>query len=248
MKYLLVPKQAITAVFYSGDNPFEIARFVGETVKVQSHNGQLSFDVADGESVTLDVGDYLVSNGDFWTVHTYEDLCASYAAHPLDEADGHSPDCATPANDEADAPETDFAAPANDETLLAQMRDHVLHCTAIYDVGSYPRMILQGLAHQMDKAIDALRRHSAQSPDWGTVDDGSSDRLRALEEEVKRLNDGWQRANQNLFDATMLLGEARARNEKLATALLWCSGASDFQEGGFARTGWVRLVAPLLQS
>jgi len=38
----------------------------------------------------------------------------------------------------------------------------------------------------------------------------------------------------------------RTREEMLVEALQWCSAASDFQEGGQAREGWLKLCAPLL--
>ena len=33
---------------------------------------------------------------------------------------------------------------------------------------------------------------------------------------------------------------------KLKTALIWCSGSGDFQEGGIARKGWVTFCKPLI--
>lgn len=43
------------------------------------------------------------------------------------------------------------------------------------------------------------------------------------------------------------LNEAEARAERLEEALIWCSGSADFNEGGFAREGWLKLCAPLLK-
>jgi hypothetical protein len=43
-----------------------------------------------------------------------------------------------------------------------------------------------------------------------------------------------------------LLATARAEAERLRSALQWCSGAPDFNPGGQARKGWVKLCAPLL--
>ena len=37
-----------------------------------------------------------------------------------------------------------------------------------------------------------------------------------------------------------------AEIERLREALLWCSGSNDFNEGGVARRGWLKLCAPLL--
>lgn len=41
--------------------------------------------------------------------------------------------------------------------------------------------------------------------------------------------------------------EAQAAEiERLREALQWCSGSADFNEGGIAREGWLKLCAPLL--
>ena len=37
-----------------------------------------------------------------------------------------------------------------------------------------------------------------------------------------------------------------AENARLREALIWCSGSNDFNEGGVARVGWLKLCAPLL--
>lgn len=38
-----------------------------------------------------------------------------------------------------------------------------------------------------------------------------------------------------------------AKCERLEEALIWCSGSADFNEGGIAREGWLKLCAPLLK-
>ncbi len=35
---------------------------------------------------------------------------------------------------------------------------------------------------------------------------------------------------------------------KLREALLWCSGSRDFQPGGIARDGWLKLCKPLIDA
>lgn len=42
------------------------------------------------------------------------------------------------------------------------------------------------------------------------------------------------------------LAELERRSAALGEALRWCGGSPDFQEGGQAREGWERVVAPLL--
>lgn len=41
--------------------------------------------------------------------------------------------------------------------------------------------------------------------------------------------------------------DAEAKLEELRQALLWCSGSADFNEGGVARKGWLKVCAPLLK-
>lgn len=46
----------------------------------------------------------------------------------------------------------------------------------------------------------------------------------------------------------LVLGaETRTRAERLEEALIWCSGSADFNEGGVARKGWLKVCAPLLK-
>jgi len=42
------------------------------------------------------------------------------------------------------------------------------------------------------------------------------------------------------------LAALEQRVERLEDALIWCSSSDDFQEGGKAREGWLKLCAPLL--
>ena len=54
-------------------------------------------------------------------------------------------------------------------------------------------------------------------------------------------------AEAKLFAAEAALDAEKARNARLEEALLWCSGSADFNEGGVARKGWLKLCAPLLK-
>lgn len=46
--------------------------------------------------------------------------------------------------------------------------------------------------------------------------------------------------------ATDRIEALEAENARLREALIWCSGSNDFNEGGVARVGWLKLCAPLL--
>lgn len=39
---------------------------------------------------------------------------------------------------------------------------------------------------------------------------------------------------------------AEAKLARMEAALIWCSGSEDFQDGGKAREGWLKLCAPLI--
>ena len=43
------------------------------------------------------------------------------------------------------------------------------------------------------------------------------------------------------------MADLEAKLEELRQALLWCSGSADFNEGGVAREGWLKVCAPLLK-
>ena len=42
------------------------------------------------------------------------------------------------------------------------------------------------------------------------------------------------------------LEAVKKERDQLLDALQWCSASSDFQVGGFARHGWLKLCAPLI--
>lgn len=68
----------------------------------------------------------------------------------------------------------------------------------------------------------------------------AADRIEALiaeRDEANKRGDAWR------FRADI----AEANLTKALEALLWCSGSADFNEGGVAREGWLKVCAPLLK-
>lgn len=53
----------------------------------------------------------------------------------------------------------------------------------------------------------------------------------------------WDKCEARRIDEEAL----EAKLEELRQALLWCSGSADFNEGGVAREGWLKVCAPLLK-
>ena len=46
--------------------------------------------------------------------------------------------------------------------------------------------------------------------------------------------------------AAQALATLRESEARMKEALIWCSGSEDFQDGGKAREGWLKLCAPLI--
>ena len=67
-----------------------------------------------------------------------------------------------------------------------------------------------------------------------------ADRIEALiaeRDEANKRGDAWR------FRADI----AEVKLAKAVEALQWCSGSADFNEGGVAREGWLKVCAPLLK-
>lgn len=83
------------------------------------------------------------------------------------------------------------------------------------------------------------------------VDKQAADRIEALVKEKQQLGRELNTARYGQPDFAWAMhkeamAELQARAERLEEALQWCSGSDDFQEGGKAREGWLKLCAPLL--
>ena len=68
----------------------------------------------------------------------------------------------------------------------------------------------------------------------------AADRIEALTAKVKLMDD-LDAINGEKIEAL------EAKLAKAVEALLWCSGSADFNEGGVARKGWLKVCAPLLK-
>lgn len=47
---------------------------------------------------------------------------------------------------------------------------------------------------------------------------------------------------------TEALRDADEREKQFVDALIWCSGSAEFNEGGQARNGWLKLCRPLIEA
>ncbi len=84
-------------------------------------------------------------------------------------------------------------------------------------------------------AVEAERDHVWQSV--GIADCAS---IKAAAENMQ--------AKLDLKAAEAEANRLRAELAEAHEALIWCSGSNDFQEGGIARDGWLKLCAPILRA
>ena len=84
--------------------------------------------------------------------------------------------------------------------------------------------------------------------DWEEYDEGDiNDAREAAANRIKELKAELAGGNLPVKFVRADLYEAQAAEiERLREALQWCSGSADFNEGGIAREGWLKLCAPLL--
>ena len=67
-----------------------------------------------------------------------------------------------------------------------------------------------------------------------------ADRIEALTKELNTC-----RMAQAVMDNTV--ADLEAKLAEFRHALFWCGGSADFNEGGVAREGWLKVCAPLLK-
>lgn len=109
-----------------------------------------------------------------------------------------------------------------------------------------------------DEELIARLRHWNWWLCTSDVRGGAADRIEALVKERDEANEIINKQSALLCDAygadldwdevlkQRADHECKARAERLEEALQWCSGSDDFQEGGVARKGWLKVCAPLL--
>lgn len=98
----------------------------------------------------------------------------------------------------------------------------------------------------MNKAVEAIR---ALAPASGIAQlEALREERDALETAREMLGGFWAKAIAERDTLAAKLAEAEAREKALLEALIWCSGSDDFQHGGKARAGWLKLCAPLIAS
>lgn len=52
----------------------------------------------------------------------------------------------------------------------------------------------------------------------------------------------------DMMEAADAIEALQARVAGLEGALQWCSGSADFNEGGVAREGWLKICAPIIRA
>lgn len=93
-----------------------------------------------------------------------------------------------------------------------------------------------------EELIARLRK--GETPMANHYMDEAADRIEALTAENTKLHDHIEGVAKNTHK--IMVGY-EAKLAKALEALLWCSGSADFNEGGVAREGWLKVCAPLLK-
>ena len=75
----------------------------------------------------------------------------------------------------------------------------------------------------------------------------AADRIEALTAERDDYAHKLMQANNTYTEMHLEIERLSDKLEKAVEALLWCSGSADFNEGGVAREGWLKVCAPLLK-
>lgn len=97
-----------------------------------------------------------------------------------------------------------------------------------------------------EELVKRLRdKHCCESPNCNC--DEAADRIEALVNEAVLSKAAYEGVSSLLLSVQQDCIKERQRAERLEEALLWCSGSADFNEGGVAREGWLKVCAPLLR-
>ena len=99
------------------------------------------------------------------------------------------------------------------------------------------RMSTGALYGDLADRIEELDRACSE---WADVSQANYQRAKKAEAKLAKAME----AERKLHEAHIKAQAAEI--ERLREALQWCSGSADFNEGGIAREGWLKLCAPLL--
>lgn len=74
--------------------------------------------------------------------------------------------------------------------------------------------------------------------------------VRSMQPEETHPIDAWNNraSDAEIARLTEALRAAEEREKASIDALIWCSGSQDFNEGGQAREGWLKLCRPLIDA
>jgi hypothetical protein len=92
-----------------------------------------------------------------------------------------------------------------------------------------------------DEAADRIEALTAENERLERVVEDLSDEVDLAEQEASMVEDDFVKAEKEIEALTAKLAKA-------VEALLWCSGSADFNEGGIARKGWLKVCAPIIHA
>ena len=102
------------------------------------------------------------------------------------------------------------------------------------------------LIARLRKCGNGMGSFKTNQGDYGLCDD-AADRIETLKVALEEMGRTAVKINETLGWEAGRREAAEARAERLEEALLWCSGSADFNEGGIAHKGWLKVCAPLLK-
>lgn len=99
-----------------------------------------------------------------------------------------------------------------------------------------------------DKELIAMARLAQRDErmSTGALYGDLADRIEALIAERDDYAHKLMQANNTYTEMHLEIERLSDKLAKALEALLWCSGSNDFNEGGIARKGWLKVCAPIL--
>ena len=102
-------------------------------------------------------------------------------------------------------------------------------------------------ANRIEELIEESGRRLALARSEGVARVEQFERNEALTKERDDYAHKLMKANNTYTEMHLEIERLSDKLAKALEALLWCSGSADFNEGGVAREGWLKLCAPLLK-
>lgn len=142
----------------------------------------------------------------------------------------------------------------DDAELIARLRDAPADGLGTENLCLEAADRIDALTKERDQHWDSFVHWHKQADDLtGQLAAARQDAKEAevYAEEVEKERDDYahklMQANNTYTEMHLEIERLSDKLAKAVEALLWCSGSADFNEGGVARKGWLKVCAPLLK-